>query len=100
MEALGSQVHVITEPDAKGGFLGARLDHLRAVRLRRPVRVLNQYTNPGNWKAHYRSVWSVTFGGAPGRRMIPGLGIGVPQPVATGALVPGDAGPGAVAGSA
>jgi hypothetical protein len=61
---------------------------------------LNQYTNPGNWKAHYRSVWSVTFGGAPGRRMIPGLGIGVPQPVATGALVPGDAGPGAVAGSA
>jgi hypothetical protein len=23
MEALGSQVHVITEPDAKSGFLGA-----------------------------------------------------------------------------
>ncbi len=41
MEALGSQVHVITEPDANGGgLLGART-RLRpgAVCLRRPVRV-------------------------------------------------------------
>jgi threonine synthase len=31
MEALGSQVHVITEPDAKSGFLGARLNYLREL---------------------------------------------------------------------
>ena len=27
-EALGSQVHIITEPDPAGGFLGARLDYV------------------------------------------------------------------------
>jgi cysteine synthase len=88
---------------------------------------LNQYTNPGNWQAHYRttapaiarqfpqldvlfvgagttgtlmgcaryfrewhrpvrivavdSVGSVAFGGAPGRRMIPGLGAGIRPPL-------------------
>jgi cysteine synthase len=88
---------------------------------------LNQYTNPNNWKAHYRttapaiarqfprldvlfigvgtsgtlmgcaryfrerrrsvriiavdSVGSVAFGGAPGRRMIPGLGTSVRPPL-------------------
>jgi cysteine synthase len=31
MEALGSQVHIITEPDAQSGFLGARLSYLRAL---------------------------------------------------------------------
>ena len=31
MEALGSQVHVITEPDAVSGLLGARLNYLRAL---------------------------------------------------------------------
>ena len=31
MEALGSEVHVIAEPDATGGFLGARLDYVRAL---------------------------------------------------------------------
>jgi cysteine synthase len=30
MEALGSQVHIISEPDANGGFLGARIDYVRA----------------------------------------------------------------------
>src|ERR687893_2356478 len=29
MEALGSQVHVINEPDPSTGFLGARLDYVR-----------------------------------------------------------------------
>ena len=29
MEALGSQVHIISEPDARGGFLGARIDYVR-----------------------------------------------------------------------
>jgi N-(2-amino-2-carboxyethyl)-L-glutamate synthase len=124
MEALGSQVHVITEPDVHNGFLGARLTFVRALCASDPRYVwLNQYTNEDNWKAHYRrtapaiarefprldvlfvgagttgtlmgcarffkewhrpvrivavdSVGSVTFGGAPGRRMIPGLGTGV-----------------------
>jgi N-(2-amino-2-carboxyethyl)-L-glutamate synthase len=124
MEALGSQVHTITEPDADGGFLGARLDYVRALCASDPRYVwLDQYTNPNNWKAHYRttapaiarqfpgldvlfvgagttgtlmgcaryfrkwhrsvrivavdSVGSVTFGGVPGRRMIPGLGTSV-----------------------
>ncbi|MEU2588317.1 2,3-diaminopropionate biosynthesis protein SbnA [Streptomyces avermitilis] len=121
MEALGSQVHVITDPDPVSGFLGARIDHVRALCASDDRYVwLNQYANPNNGMAHYRrtapaiarqfpdldvlfvgagttgtlmgcaryfrewhrpvrivavdSVGSVTFGGAPGRRMIPGLG--------------------------
>jgi 2,3-diaminopropionate biosynthesis protein SbnA len=128
MEALGSQVHIVTEPDASGGFLGARIDYVRALCTSDDRYVcLNQYTNPNNWKAHYRttapaiarqfpqlevlfvgagtsgtlmgcaryfrrlhrsvrivavdSVGSVTFGGAPGRRMIPGLGTSVRPPL-------------------
>jgi len=129
MEALGSQVHVITEPDANGGgLLGARLSYVRARCASDDRYVwLNQYTNPHNWKAHYRttapaiarqfprldvlfvgagttgtlmgcahyfrewrrsvrivavdSVGSVSFGGTPGRRMIPGLGAGVRPPL-------------------
>jgi N-(2-amino-2-carboxyethyl)-L-glutamate synthase len=134
MEALGSQVHVITKPDAKGGFLGARLDYVRALCASDDRYVwLNQYTNQDNWKAHHRttapaiarqfpqldvlfvgagttgtlmgcarffrewhrpvrvvavdSVGSVTFGGAPGRRMIPGLGMGVRPPLLDESLV-------------
>ena len=121
MEALGSEVHIIDEPDVAGGFLGARIDYVRALCATDERYVwLDQYRNPGNWKAHYRttapaiasqfpqldvlfvgagttgtlmgcaryfrewhrpvrvvavdSVGSVTFGGPPGRRMIPGLG--------------------------
>ena len=128
MEALGSQVHIIDEPDASGGFLGARIDYVRALCAADERYVwLNQYTNPGNWKAHYRttapaiagqfpqldvlfvgagttgtlmgcaryfhewrrpvrivavdSVGSVTFGGPPGRRMIPGLGTSIRPPL-------------------
>jgi cysteine synthase A len=56
MEALGSQVHIITKPDAKGGFLGARLAYVRALCASDDRYVwLNQYTNPHNWKAHYRT---------------------------------------------
>jgi cysteine synthase A len=125
MEALGSQVHIISEPDADGDLLGARISYVRALCASDPRYVwLNQYTNPDNWRAHYRttapaiarqfprldvlfvgagttgtlmgcaryfrewhrrvrtvavdSVGSVTFGGMPGRRMIPGLGASVP----------------------
>jgi cysteine synthase A len=129
MEALGSQIHVITEPDANGGgFLGARLAYVRALCASDDRYVwLNQYTNQHNWKAHYRttapaiarqfpqldvlfvgagttgtlmgcaryfrewqrpvwivavdSVGSVAFGGAPGRRMIPGLGTNIHPPL-------------------
>jgi cysteine synthase A len=135
MEALGSQVHVITEQDANcGGFLGARLAYVRALCASDDRYVwLNQYTNPHNWKAHYRTtapaiarqfprldvlfvgvgttgtlmgcaryfrqwhrpvrivaidtVGSVVFGGAPGRRMIPGLGAGVRPPLLDESLV-------------
>ena len=56
MEALGSQVHIVTEPDATSGFLGARLKFVRALCAADDRYVwLDQYTNPGNWKAHYRS---------------------------------------------
>ncbi|GAA4052382.1 2,3-diaminopropionate biosynthesis protein SbnA [Streptomyces shaanxiensis] len=128
MEALGAQVHVITEPSAHGGFLRARLDYVRALSaLDNRYVWLSQYTNPGNWRAHYRrtapaiarsfpgldvlfvgagttgtlmgcaryfrqwhrpvrivavdSVGSVTFGGTPGRRMLPGLGMSVSPPL-------------------
>lgn len=128
MEALGSRVHTIAGLDAKGGFLGARIDYVRALCDSDDRYVwLSQYTNPGNWKAHYHktapeiaqhfprldvlfvgagttgtlmgcaryfrqwhrpvrivavdSVGSVTFGGAPGRRMIPGLGMSMPPPL-------------------
>ncbi|QUQ68761.1 2,3-diaminopropionate biosynthesis protein SbnA [Kutzneria sp. CA-103260] len=128
MEALGSQVHVIAEPDPVGGFLGARIAHVQALCDSDDRYVwLNQYANPANWRAHYRrtapaiarqfpgldvlfvgagttgtlmgcaryfrqwrrrvrivavdSVGSVTFGGAPRRRMIPGLGTSVRPPL-------------------
>ena len=58
MEALGSQVHIITvaAPDSDGGLLGARIDYVRALCASDDRYVwLNQYANPGNWKAHYRT---------------------------------------------
>jgi N-(2-amino-2-carboxyethyl)-L-glutamate synthase len=128
MEALGSHVHIIAEPDPVGGFLGARIDFVRALCASDDRYVwVNQYANPGNWTAHYRttapaiarqfpqldvlfvgagttgtlmgcarwfrewhrrvevvavdSVGSVTFGGPPGRRMIPGLGMSIRPPL-------------------
>ncbi|WP_320783687.1 2,3-diaminopropionate biosynthesis protein SbnA [Streptomyces sp. CRN 30] len=128
MEALGSEVHVITEPATDGGFLGARISYVRALCASDDRYVwLDQYTNSGNWRAHYRTTapaiarqfpqldvlfvgvgtsgtlmgcarwfWehrrgvrivavdsegSVSFGGAPGRRMIPGLGMSVTPPL-------------------
>src|SRR3954447_19050846 len=55
MEALGSQVHVVSEPAPVGGLHGARLDHVRSLLASDERYVwLNQYTNPGNWRAHYQ----------------------------------------------
>jgi N-(2-amino-2-carboxyethyl)-L-glutamate synthase len=130
MEALGSDVHVIplAAADAPGGLLGARIEYVRRLCASDDRYVwLNQYSNPGNWQAHYHrtapaiasqfprldvlfvgagttgtlmgcarylrewhrpvrivavdTVGSVTFGGAPGRRMIPGLGTSVRPPL-------------------
>ncbi|MFF4834890.1 2,3-diaminopropionate biosynthesis protein SbnA [Streptomyces sp. NPDC001315] len=128
MEALGSDVHVIADLDANAGFLGARIDYVRQLCANDDRYVwLSQYTNPGNWRAHYRttgpeiaahfprldvlfvgagttgtlmgcaryfrkwhrpvrvvavdSVGSVAFGGEPGRRMIPGLGMSMRPPL-------------------
>jgi cysteine synthase A len=56
MEALGAQVHTITEPAQVGGFLGARLDYVRALCASDARYVwLDQYTNADAWKAHYRT---------------------------------------------
>jgi cysteine synthase A len=128
MEALGSQVHVVADLDANGGFLGTRIDYVRGLCESDSRYVwLSQYTNPGNWRAHYRTtareiaqhfprldvlfvgagtagtlmgcaryfrewhrpvrivavdaVGSVAFGGKPGRRMIPGLGMSMVPPL-------------------
>jgi N-(2-amino-2-carboxyethyl)-L-glutamate synthase len=71
MEALGARVHTIIEPDPHGGFLEARINYVRALcasdeRYVWPVRIVA-----------VDSMGSVTFGGAPGPRMIPGLGTSV-----------------------
>jgi cysteine synthase A len=56
MEALGAQVHTITEPDPVGGFLGARKDYVRMMCASDDRYVwLNQYNNPRAWMAHYRT---------------------------------------------
>ncbi|WP_433407585.1 2,3-diaminopropionate biosynthesis protein SbnA [Saccharomonospora azurea] len=128
IEALGSRVHIISEPHPERGFLGARLDYVHSLCASDSRYVwLNQYANPSNWAAHYRttapaiarqfpnldalfigtgttgtlmgcaryfreldrpvrivavdSVGSVTFGGGPGRRMIPGIGTSVRPPM-------------------
>jgi N-(2-amino-2-carboxyethyl)-L-glutamate synthase len=130
MEALGSEVDVIplAAADAPGGLLGARIEYVRKLCASDDRYVwLNQYSNPGNWQAHYHrtapaivrqfpqldvlfvgagttgtlmgcarylrewhrpvrivavdAVGSVTFGGPPGRRRIPGLGTSVRPPL-------------------
>jgi cysteine synthase A len=128
ISALGGRVHLVTEPAPNGGYLRARIDHVRALCAGEERYVwLNQYTNPDNGQAHYRTTapaiaarfpdldilfigagttgtlmgcaryfrrhhprvrvvavdtaGSVTFGGAPGRRMIPGLGTSIRPPL-------------------
>ncbi|MFF5142343.1 2,3-diaminopropionate biosynthesis protein SbnA [Streptomyces sp. NPDC013157] len=56
MEALGGEVHVIGEPDAEGGYLGARIAHVRKLCEENAGYVwLNQYANSANWRGHYRT---------------------------------------------
>ncbi|SET20516.1 2,3-diaminopropionate biosynthesis protein SbnA [Geodermatophilus poikilotrophus] len=56
MEALGAEVHVVTEvADPARGLLGARMDYVRARCAADPRYLwLNQYENQNNWQAHYR----------------------------------------------
>jgi N-(2-amino-2-carboxyethyl)-L-glutamate synthase len=56
MEALGAEVHVVTEvADPARGLLGARMDYVRTRCATDPRYVwLNQYENQDNWQAHYR----------------------------------------------
>ena len=58
MQALGARVHIITHaaPDKDGGLLGARIGYVRALCASDKRYVwLNQYANPGNWNAHFRT---------------------------------------------
>jgi 2,3-diaminopropionate biosynthesis protein SbnA len=56
MEALGSRVHVIAEPQAATGFLAARIEYVRGLCQSDDRYVwLDQYTNSANWLAHYRT---------------------------------------------
>ena len=56
MEALGAQVHIVTEPDPVGGLLGARMNYVTELCAADDRYVwLNQYTNANTWKAHYRT---------------------------------------------
>ncbi|MFG2611294.1 2,3-diaminopropionate biosynthesis protein SbnA [Streptomyces anulatus] len=56
MEALGSEVHVVGEPDADSGYLGARLAYVRKLCEANAGYIwLNQYANEANWRGHYRT---------------------------------------------
>ncbi len=56
VETLGSQVHVVEEPAEVGGYLGARLAYVERLCAEDSRYVwLNQYSNPGNWGAHYNT---------------------------------------------
>jgi 2,3-diaminopropionate biosynthesis protein SbnA len=58
MQALGARVHMITHAaaDSDGGLLGARISYVRALCASDNRYVwLNQYTNPGNPNAHFRT---------------------------------------------
>jgi cysteine synthase A len=59
MEALGAQVHTVTEEeasDSSGGLLGARIDYVRRTCASSSRYVwLNQYANQNNWRAHFRT---------------------------------------------
>ncbi|MFI6027239.1 pyridoxal-phosphate dependent enzyme [Amycolatopsis magusensis] len=56
MQNLGAEVHVVTEPHPDEGLLGARLRLVRRLCTDNPGYVwLDQYENPENWLAHYRT---------------------------------------------
>ncbi|WP_086852708.1 2,3-diaminopropionate biosynthesis protein SbnA [Amycolatopsis kentuckyensis] len=71
MQALGAEVHVITEPKADGGFLAARIDHVQELCAADPGVVwLNQYGNPDNSGAHYRTTGPEILAAFPGVEVV------------------------------
>jgi 2,3-diaminopropionate biosynthesis protein SbnA len=55
IEAVGGRVFIVSQPDTDGGFLGARIRHVREICAANPRYVwLNQYANAANWQAHYK----------------------------------------------
>lgn len=54
MEALGTEVRVVTTPHPTQGLLGARLRAVRELCADPRHLWLNQYANPENWLAHFR----------------------------------------------
>ncbi|UJW29861.1 2,3-diaminopropionate biosynthesis protein SbnA [Saccharothrix sp. AJ9571] len=56
MRAMGTEVQVVTESDEAGGFLAARIEHVRRLCASDGRFVwLNQYRNEDNWMAHWRT---------------------------------------------
>jgi cysteine synthase A len=134
IRAVGAEVLVVDKRDAEGGYLGTRLELIRAMcRQDESLVWINQYANPSNWQAHYDTTapeildalgrvdllfvgagttgtlmgcaryfkehspatriiavdaeGSVTFGTAPKRRRIPGLGTSCIPPIFDDSLV-------------
>jgi 2,3-diaminopropionate biosynthesis protein SbnA len=55
IKSLGAKVIVCEQPDANGGFLGARIEIIRRFLAQNPEAVwTNQYDNDANPEAHYR----------------------------------------------
>ncbi|WP_088348164.1 MULTISPECIES: 2,3-diaminopropionate biosynthesis protein SbnA [Rhodomicrobium] len=59
MEALGTHIVTVTEPDENGGYLGTRIRYIKRL-LGEDPRVVwtNQYANPANAEAHRQ--WTAT----------------------------------------
>ena len=56
IRAVGAQVIVVNKKDAEGGYLGTRIELIRAMCRDDPSLIwINQYANPSNWLAHYDS---------------------------------------------
>ncbi|MFC4564337.1 2,3-diaminopropionate biosynthesis protein SbnA [Nocardiopsis mangrovi] len=54
MEAYGATVHIVRDQDPNGGFLGARIAHIKKITATDSRYVwLNQYENPANWRIHF-----------------------------------------------
>lgn len=66
MRALGATVHVVTDPDPETGLLGARIRKVKDLCARNANHYwLNQYANPANWRAHYRTTGPEILDGFP-----------------------------------
>ncbi|MGC5287072.1 2,3-diaminopropionate biosynthesis protein SbnA [Micromonospora sp. NBC_00617] len=62
MRSMGAEVHIIDEPTPHGGFLGARIDHIRELCADDSSYLwLNQYANPRNWQAHHQTTGPEIF---------------------------------------